>query len=340
MWATGATPPVTVSISAPTNCVTTPRQRLDFNPRPSHAISGAFKYNRFNSDRPDAATGFDIVPTTYNPTHAYLMSLSWRWTPTSQLTNEVRGGFNRTYGYFFNTDKKPDYYVAGLSFSDPVNTFQDQGRTTNTYNLIDDAAWQHGHHSVQFGFHMQATTVQYFDRNGVIPTISLGMGAGQQALTRRELSGISTADLADANTLLATLGGFEDGYSQTFNVTSRNSGFINGAPFLRNFNQNVFAFYFADKWRILPRLTLTLGVRWEVPGVVNERDSLELSPVVQRQCGGYAPQRRNAGFRRFVRRPALVQPLVSRVFPQYRSVPGTFSATAVLRCAPDIRSTG
>lgn len=255
--------------------------RMDFNPRPSHAISGAFKYNRFNSDRPDAATGFDIVPTTYNPTHAYLLSLSWRWTPTSRLTNEVRGGFNRTYGYFFNTDKKPDYYVTGLAFSDPVNTFQNQGRTTNTYNLMDDAAWQHGRHSVQFGFHLQETKVQYADRNGVIPTISLGMGAGQSALARRELTGISTSDLALANTLLATLGGFEDGYSQTFNVTSRTSGFVNGAPFLRNFNQNVPAFYATDKWKIRPRLTLTLGLRWELPGVVNERDALELSPVIQ-----------------------------------------------------------
>lgn len=255
--------------------------KLDFNPRTSHAFSGAFKYNRFNSDRPDSATGFDIVPTTYNPTHAYLMSLSWRWTPTSTLTNELRGGFNRTYGYFFNTDHQPDYYLSGLAFSDPVNTFQDQGRTTNTYNLMDDAAWQHGRHSIQFGFHLQETRVEYFDRNGVTPTISLGMGAGQSALGRRDLPGASSTDLANANTLLATLGAFEDGYSQTFNITNRNSGFVNGAPFLRHFNQNVSAFYVSDKWRALPRLTVTLGLRWELPGVVDERDSLELSPVLQ-----------------------------------------------------------
>jgi hypothetical protein len=254
--------------------------RIDYNPRPSHAIGGSYMYNRDNSDRPDASTGFDLIPKTYNPTHAHLMSANWRWTPSSTLTNELRGGFNRTYGYFLNSQQFGSYYVTGLAFSDPVNEFQDQGRTTNTYNLMDDAAWQKGKHSVQFGFHMQQVRVHYYDKNGVVPVFTVGMGAGQSALARRELPGISTTDLASANTLLATLGGFLDSYSQTFNVTSRNSGFVDGAPFNRNFSQNVNAFYVTDKWRLRPRLTLTLGLRWELPGVVDERDSLELAPVI------------------------------------------------------------
>ena len=36
----------------------------------------------------------------------------------------------------------------------------------------------------------------------------------------------------------------------------------------------------------MPRLTLTLGLRYQMPGVVDERDSLELAPVVT----GSAPQ--------------------------------------------------
>ena len=71
--------------------------------------------------------------------------------------------------------------------------------------------------------------VRSFDAAGVVPTYTLGMGSGQQALTRRELPGISDAALADANALLASLGGFVDGYTQTLNVTSRISGFVPGA---------------------------------------------------------------------------------------------------------------
>ena len=54
--------------------------------------------------------------------------------------------------------------VTGTLFTDPVNEFQAQGRTTNTYNLSDDAAWQHGRHYVQFGFHFQHIGVESYDR--------------------------------------------------------------------------------------------------------------------------------------------------------------------------------
>ena len=97
----------------------------------------------------------------------------------------------------------------------------------------------------------------------------------------RELPGISDTALADANALLASLGGFVDGYSQTFNVTSRTSGFVPGAPFVRHFRLGDYDFYVQDKWKRQPRLTLTLGLRYQLPGVLDERDSLELLPVMQ-----------------------------------------------------------
>ena len=172
------------------------------------------------------------------------------------------------------------YLLTGTLFTSPVNQFQTQGRTTNTYNLADDAAWQHGRHYVQFGFHFQHIGVESYDEAGVIPSYSLAMGSNQPALARRDLPGVSTTDLATANALLATLGGYIDGYSQTLNVTSRNSGYVNNAPFLRHFLSNDYSFYVQDKWKLLPRLTLTVGLRYELPGVVNERDSLELAPVL------------------------------------------------------------
>jgi hypothetical protein len=107
------------------------------------------------------------------------------------------------------------------------------------------------------------------------------MGAGQPALSTRDLPGVSSTDLATANTLLATLGGYVDGYSQTFNVTSRTSGFVANSPFIRNFLDNSYSFYAQDKWKLAQNLTVTVGLRYELPGVVDERDSLELSPVLQ-----------------------------------------------------------
>ena len=87
------------------------------------------------------------------------------------------------------------------------------------------------------------------------------MGSGQPALTRRDLPGISSTDLATANALLATLGGYVDSYSQTLNVTSRNSGFVPARLSCATSGPNDYAFYVQDKWKLLPRLTVTLGLR-------------------------------------------------------------------------------
>ena len=209
--------------------------KLDYNISPRHAVSAAYLWNRDNADRPDLENDYAVIPKSTNPNHSNFLAASWRWTPTTHLTNEVRGGFNLTYGYFFNNQEFGSYYLTGMLYNDPVNEMQTQGRTTNTYSLSDDAAYQRGRHYIQFGYHMQDIRVRYYDASGVIPTYSLAMGAGQPALTAKNLPGISSTDLATANSLLATLGGYIDGYSQTLNVTSRTSGYVPGAPFIRNF---------------------------------------------------------------------------------------------------------
>jgi hypothetical protein len=255
--------------------------KLDYNLSTKHAVSGSFSWNRYNSDRADAENDYSVVPKVTNPTNAKLLALSWRWTPTATVTNEVRAGFNLTYAYFLANESFGPYLLTGFAFSNPVNEFQPQGRNSNTYSLSDDAAWQHGRHFVQFGFKGQNVRVRSFDANGVLPTYTLGMGSGQTPLRRTELPGVSTSALADANTLLATLGGFVDQYSQTLNVTSRTSGFVPGAAYLRHFRIGDYDLYIQDKWRISPRLTATLGLKWQLPGVLDERDSLELLPVIQ-----------------------------------------------------------
>jgi hypothetical protein len=257
--------------------------RLDYNMSTSQAFSGSFQHNRFNADRADYSNNYGLVPAITNPTHSDLLALSWRWTPSGTLTNELRGGFNRTYQYFLSSATNVPYILTGTIFTDPVNEMQPQGRTTNTYTISDDASWQHGRHYVQFGFFFQKIGVESHDAAGTIPTFNLFLGSGQPAvvLTRRDLTGISSADLATANALLATLGGYIDSYSQTFNITSRTSGFVNGAAYLRHLMLNNYAFYVQDRFKVAPRLTLNIGLRYQLPGVVDERDSLELSPVLK-----------------------------------------------------------
>jgi hypothetical protein len=255
--------------------------KIDYNVSLRHAITASYLLNRQNSDRPDSENDFSVIPKVYNPAHSNLISASWRWTPAASLTNESRAGFNLTAGHFETSEKFGKYLLTGTLFSNPVNEFQAQGRDTNTYVFSDDAAWQHGRHYVQFGFRAQMVRVRTYDEADTIPIYTLGMTSNPLALTRAQLQGASTRDLTTANSLLATLGGFVEGYDQAFNITSRGSGYVPGAPYLRNLRFGDYPVYVQDKWRIARRLTLTLGLRWEIPGVADERDSLALMPLLK-----------------------------------------------------------
>ena len=253
--------------------------RGDYNLSPQHVFRAAYLWNRDNSDVSDPT--YAVTPSTSNPNHSHFFSSGWRWTPGPHLTNELAGGFNLAPGDFLNSQKFGPILVTGLLFTDPASEALPQGRVTHTWSISDNASWQHGRHFLQMGFHTQRATVHAYDDAGIVPAYTVGLGTGQTALSRADLPGSRAADVAGANALLASLGGFIDSYSQTFNVTSVNSGFVKGAGTIRNLRRTGSDMYLSDNWKIVPRLSATLGLRWSLPGVTDERDSLELLPVTQ-----------------------------------------------------------
>jgi len=256
--------------------------KSDYILSPKNMFSGSILWNRDIVDRPDAATDFQVVPKVTNNNATKLVSGTWRWMPTSTITNEFRGGVNLAPAVFDTTETFGDY-VTGLPLvTNPQNTFRAQGRYTDTYNLSDNVNWFRGKHNFTFGMSWQNIHADPYNDAGITPTMNLGIStANTKGLTTAQLAGISTADLGTANSLLALTGGFITSYSQTFNVKDRTSGYVNGATNLRRLRLQDWSFYFSDSWKITPRLTATLGTRWEYWSPVTEADSLYLMPVVQ-----------------------------------------------------------
>jgi hypothetical protein len=253
----------------------------DYLPSSKHAIKVMYSWNRDILDRPDCDTTFDAVPNCQNNDHVKLLSTSWRWNPKSTLTNEVRFGFNLAPATFDVSGTTPASLITGTSYTSPVNTFLPQGRFTDTYHMADNANWVHGTHTFSFGFQTQLVRIQPYNAAGDVPSYGVGIGAGQTGLTAAQLPGISASDLSSANALLATLAGKLNSYSQTFQATSRTSGFVPGASNVRNLRYQNYAAYLTDTWKVARHLTATLGVRYDYYTPVDETGSLALFPVLQ-----------------------------------------------------------
>ena len=252
--------------------------RVDYNLSPSQVFNTSYIWNRDRTDVPDPT--FAVAPASTNPNHSHFLSSGWRWTPAATLTNELRGGFNLAPGDFLVNEPGRNAIITGTLFTNPVSKQLPQGRATDTYSLADNASWQRGRHTIQFGVHYQKVRVQAFDHAGILPSYTLAMGTGQPALQRADLPASRAADVRAANSLLASLGGYIDNATQRFNVTSQTSGYVPGAGQLRDLRLSEFDLYAQDSWKIFPRVTATVGLRWNLPGVVNEKNSLALSPVV------------------------------------------------------------
>jgi hypothetical protein len=255
--------------------------RADYTPTEHHSFSATYYWNRQNFDRPDIDTSFDTVPIVSNFDATNFFTTAWRWSPTGSFTNEVRFGFDLAPATFNTSQVFGPSYITNLAFTSPAPNFFFQGRDTHTWSYQDNANLLHGNHSISFGMQLQRVTIDAVNNANTSTDFALGFGASNNfALLSSDFSQpISANDLANANSLLATFGGFVGSTSQTFNVTSPSSGFVPGATDERNYHQNDWGFYAGDAWRFRPNLTITYGLRYEYLSPFAEANGLMLQPI-------------------------------------------------------------
>jgi hypothetical protein len=107
--------------------------KSDYYLSPRHSFTGTFNYINNPTDRPEQGSYYTTIPTVSNTIENYFLALSWRWAVSPTFTNELRGGFLRSDTSFLNNTDYTPYIAAGLVFTNPYNTFLQQGRKVNTY---------------------------------------------------------------------------------------------------------------------------------------------------------------------------------------------------------------
>ena len=264
--------------------------RVDYDLSQTKSINFVWHRSTDNFLRPDTDTGgFNTTPFGSQTSTTNELVGAYNWSITNRLNNEVRGGYQKS-NPFFNTSGLPSDFFIGLPLTDsPENSFISQGRTTKLYNIQDNAVYLWRNHSFRFGGQDNiyrivsfggATLPTFFLDNSNFPNfgfVPAGTPGVPSFFTIPNLS--DPNQVATANALQSELAGLIGESQNTFNVISKTSGFVPGAPVINTLNYNNISFYVADQWHVRPSLTLNFGVRYELFTGIRDPSGLRLEVV-------------------------------------------------------------
>jgi hypothetical protein len=192
--------------------------------------------------------------------------VNWTWTPNSQLVNEVRVGYSHYYQVFSSNDVNDN--PADYNFN---------GSTYHIYTGQTDSAY-FGLPRIRIkdlpSFQLGASSAQILGPDGVLHlldhvSVLRGKHAfkfGGEVLYLQNTSNITNGNIKGPLTF-SNLESF-------FGGVPNKASFLSG-NLLRHISSSGYAAFLQDDWRVKPRLTVNLGVRYEINTVLKERDNLE-----------------------------------------------------------------
>ena len=239
--------------------------KVDYSINEHHSLSGSYFFGNGGGPVEDnAVTQLGFLSVQH--VRAQTVSTHWAWTPNSRWVNELRFGFNRYTGpvvsndngvpassYGINTGVTnpilgglPKITVSGLTQLGANNQWPNLRGPSMNYDLVDQLAYSKGKHAFKFGGEV---------RDGRVTQIGYGTGKGVFTFAGKVAFPTSTA-----------LEDFLAGDPQKAQIVIGYPG--------RTLSQWDYAAFIQDDWRIAPRITLNLGLRWEYDAPPTEENNL------------------------------------------------------------------
>lgn len=202
----------------------------------------------------DPTRRIDGYPTSSNQYRTQI-GLNLNWIKSTATIVELRAGYSRLNQPYkplepgpsevqaFPT-QRPAYFPISIQGLDQIGRGGGFDRAVNTYNYVGNVVQTRGNHSMKFGADFRRYLFNFY--TGGPPTVIFN------SVTRPGHAGFAFADF---------LLGLPD---QT------NIGLGDPAGHPRKFEM---AYYFQDDWKVLPKLTLNVGLRYEFYKRITERDN-------------------------------------------------------------------
>jgi Carboxypeptidase regulatory-like domain/TonB dependent receptor-like, beta-barrel len=262
--------------------------KIDFRINDHNTLNGVVfmsDYTGIGEDRAYANSKF----LTVIPMRDWVNNYSWIWTPNSQWVNEARFGLNRMTQNITNADAGVAATTYGINtgITSPgglptiqIGPFTELGTSftrpafngpSPLYDGLDNVSYVRGRHTFKFGFELSrihADAAGFAFGRGQISFLGGGIpaaaGPGVTTFYPQFLCPPPNPNNVSCSTPLED---FLSGYA----------GFpalvLQGNP-ARHLAQWAYAGFFQDDWRLTPRLTLNLGLRYEYFAPPTERNGL------------------------------------------------------------------
>ncbi|HEY6991235.1 MAG TPA: carboxypeptidase regulatory-like domain-containing protein, partial [Bryobacteraceae bacterium] len=214
-------------------------------------LSGRYVYGDGNQTFPLTSGNGSPLPAyqTVVPTRVQLSGLNFTQILSERLINETRAGYNRFVQTFTPLDGDFDPAGIGLvtgSLSLPTITVPGfvslgaptnvpRGRVSSGYQFVDNLTWTRGTHTFKFGGEYRRAIVNSFNDTNARGRLNF-------------------------NNLADFLAGVPSASGTTI---------LRGATRRDTFTNN-FGLFVQDDWRVAPRLTINLGLRYEYLGLFKE----------------------------------------------------------------------
>jgi len=148
----------------------------------------------------------------------------------------------------------PAFTIGGLNTLG-TNQFLPSDEVNNTFQVTDNFSKTHGNHSLKMGFefqHIKFSALQPVSSHGLFDFNGTYTGGGNTGIAQLLLAPIAS-------------------------TVANGVDFVGGSDFIQNSNisliddmHNYYGTYFQDDWKVTPKLTLNLGLRWEHFGLPEE----------------------------------------------------------------------
>jgi hypothetical protein len=268
--------------------------KMDDHINSKNSLNGVLLIGRYYGDGEDRAF-INKVYTNNWTIRTYTVSGSWIWTPSSNVVNEMRGGYNRYSVLTGSDDAKltcvvntgsvvpgcPDIDVGGFHELGTWHNRPANNAPNPYYDLQDSLSVLRGKHTFKFG-----GEYAHIEADAYVPDF----GRGQIGF-----AGGQTAGLADC-------GGSSCPLEDLFAGNPSDGKTLFGSP-RRRMLWKSFAGFVQDDYRMNEKLTLNLGLRYELKTPIREAnnqfgnfDSTSPTGMVQQGQGGRSTLWKNYPF--------------------------------------------